>query len=293
MPVVLMIIRILQGLALCYMTGVFAALAAENVPADRFEEGVGYFGAVVPTMSFFGPAVGRILVAKLGTDGVLYGLSCLMLLPIVIIAVTRMPDIKPLTVTDVRRKLNIEPAAIPASLFLMCIAGAQTSMVSFLPLYATKYDINTTLFFYIAAGLGVLIIRIATTILKKQMLKNMAVAAFAVCIGTLLLLPIFHNAFHCMVFGLIYGVAQGTLQPHFIALALEAAPTDSKSAATVTYFIFNDIGTVVLGVAWGYIAQFWGYYNVFVTAAAINMIAMVGWVIYSKKVAFRLNSVSD
>ena len=282
----LMAIRIFQGLALCYITGVLSALASENVPQDRFEEGVGYFGAVVPVMSFFGPAVGRILVSRLGVAKMLYGLSAIMLIPIFTLICFSIPDLKPVpkkTASGEKQPL-LERASIAPSVLLMCVAGAQTSMVSFLPLYAQKYNIDKTLYLYIPAGIGVFTIRILTTILKKKLPDNKSViASFGVCVLTLLILPKSNNALLYAIFGLCYGFAQGVLQPCFITQALSAAPLGHKSTATVTYYIFNDIGTVVLGMSWGYIAQYISYYAVFLVAACVNIAAFCGWLLLCLK----------
>ena len=278
----IMAIRIFQGLALCYMTGVLAALASENVPGDRFEEGVGYFGAAVPVMSFFGPAIGRILVSQMGTSKMLYGLSAIMLIPIIVLILCPIPNLKPVpkkTVTGEKQPL-FERASIAPSLLVMCIVGAKTSMVSFLPLYAQKFDIDKTIFFYIAAGIGVFGIRIFTTILKKSLPTNPSVIGSIIfCTVTLLVLPKSNNAALYTLIGFFYGVSQGILQPCLLAKALAAASPDHKSTATVTYYIFNDIGTAVLGMSWGYIAQYVSYYAVFVVAAIVNFAAFWGWIV--------------
>ena len=120
--------------------------------------------------------------------------------------------------------------------------------------------------------------------MKKKLPDNKSViASFGVCVLTLLILPKSNNAFLYAIFGLCYGFAQGVLQPCFITQALSAAPLGHKSTATVTYYIFNDIGTVVLGMSWGYIAQYISYYAVFLVAACVNIAAFCGWLLLCLK----------
>ncbi|MBS5725511.1 MAG: MFS transporter, partial [Clostridiales bacterium] len=282
----LAVCRVLMGVGYSAATTANNTASTDVIPASRLTEGVGYFGAVVPVMSFFGPAVGRILVSRLGVAKMLYGLSAIMLIPIFTLICFSIPDLKPVpkkTASGEKQPL-LERASIAPSVLLMCVAGAQTSMVSFLPLYAQKYNIDKTLYLYIPAGIGVFTIRILTTILKKKLPDNKSViASFGVCVLTLLILPKSNNAFLYAIFGLCYGFAQGVLQPCFITQALSAAPLGHKSTATVTYYIFNDIGTVVLGMSWGYIAQYISYYAVFLVAACVNIAAFCGWLLLCLK----------
>lgn len=278
-------IRIAQGLSICYIAGVLASLVAETVPEKRFDEGMGYFSIGIPAMSFLGPALSRILLARYGYSKMLYGLSVIMIVPILICCFCPIPDLRPSSANESGKsgkEAMIAWKAIPASLLLMCVSGAHTSIVSFLPLHAQKYNLNRTLFFYIAAGVGVFGIRIVTTVMKRRLPEGFFIpAGLLACMLVLTGLPKTDNSVLYMIMGLLYGIAQGFLQPFFISCALQAVPTDQKSIATVTYYIFNDIGTVVFGMAWGYIAQYLDYYSVFIVAAAANMVVWFGWIYYS------------
>ena len=273
-------VRVAQGLAICYIAGVIASLLAETVPQDRFEEGMGYFSIAIPAMSFFGPALCRILIAQVGYEKMLYGISLLMLIPIVLSFRARLPQLTPAKPAARSRKVGvIERKAVPASLLLMGAAMAATCTVSFLPLYAEHYHLNNTLSFYLIAGVGVFVIRIVTTVFKKDLPGRYAIpAATVVLVSVLLLLPRTDSIPLDMLMGFPYGMAVGVVQPYFIAMALKAADPSRKSVATVTYYIFNDIGTTAGGILWGYIAQYVSYYAVFVTAALINAATFLGWI---------------
>ena len=64
---------------------------------------------------------------------------------------------------------------------------------------------------------------------------------------------------------------------------MNAADPSHKSIATVTYYMFNDVGTTAGGMLWGYIAQYLSYYTVFLVAAAINLLTLLGWVLLLKR----------
>lgn len=272
-------IRIAQGLAICYIAGVIASLVAETVPADRFEEGMGYFSIAIPVMSFFGPALCRVLIERVGYSQTLRGLSAVMIVPIILSLAVRLPQLRPVErAPGGEREPFLERKSVPPSLLLMGSAMAATCTVSFLPLYAQKYDLNHTLFFYLAAGVGVLGIRVATTVFHKTIPEKLSIpVASGVLALVLLVLPRNGQPALAVVMGVAYGISVGLVQPYFIAMALRAAEPGHKSVATVTYYIFNDIGTSAGGMLWGYIAQYVGYYAVFVTAAAINLAAFGGW----------------
>ncbi len=278
-------IRITQGLAICYIAGVIASLVAENVPADRFEEGMGYFSIGIPVMSFFGPALCRVLMDQLGYSKMLRGLSTIMLLPIVLSLAVHLPRLKPVEKSgDGEKEPFIEKSSVPASLLLMGAAMAATCTVSFLPLYAQRYGLSHTLYFYIAAGIGVFFIRIVTTVLHKSIPGKLALpASTVVLVVVLLLVPKKDAPLLYMLMGAFYGMAVGIVQPHFIALALRAAAPGHRSIATVTYYMFNDVGTTAGGILWGYIAQYLSYYAVFAVAAAINAITFLGWVAFIRR----------
>ncbi len=277
-------IRIVQGLAICYIAGVIASLVAETVPSDRFDEGMGYFSIAIPVMSFFGPALCRILLANFGYSKMLRGLSALMLLPVAISLLTKMPNLKPVEreKTD-KRDPFIEKRSIPASLLLMGSAMAATCTVSFLPLYAQRYALNHTLYFYMAAGIGVFGIRIAATIFKRSIPEQNSIPVSIVILTfVLLVLPVTNNPALSVIMGILYGMAIGLVQPYLITAALKSADPAHKSIATVTYYMFNDVGTVAGGMLWGYIAQYISYYAVFMAAAAINLFTLLGWLVLMK-----------
>ena len=71
------------------------------------------------------------------------------MIPIFTLICFSIPDLKPVpkkTASGEKQPL-LERASIAPSVLLMCVAGAQTSMVSFLPLYAQKYNIDKTRIF--------------------------------------------------------------------------------------------------------------------------------------------------
>ena len=281
----IVLIRISQGLSICYIAGVIASLVAETVPPDRFTEGMGYFSIGIPVMSFFGPALCRILLANLGYSKMLRGISAMMILPILISLFIRLPRLRPMPpAPSGHREPFLEKRSIPPSTLLMGSAMAATCTVSFLPLYAQNYGLQHTLFYYMAAGIGVLGIRLFSTVLHKSIPEERAFPlATLILVAVLITLPLTDSIPLYLFMGLFYGIAIGIIQPYFIALALNAADPSHKSIATVTYYMFNDVGTTAGGMLWGYIAQYLSYYTVFLVAAAINLLTLLGWVLLLKR----------
>lgn len=277
-------IRISQGLSICYIAGVIASLVAETVPADRFAEGMGYFSIGIPVMSFFGPALCRVLLGSLGYSKMLWGISLIMVIPIVLSLAAKLPNLRPAAPAGPRqREPFLEKASVPPSLLLMGSAMAATCTVSFLPLYAQRYGLQHTLSFYMAAGVGVFGIRIFSTLFHKNIPEARALPlSTAILAAVLVILPLTDQIPLYLLMGLFYGMAIGIIQPYFIALALKAAAPSHKSIATVTYYMFNDVGTSAGGMLWGYIAQYLSYYSVFVTAAGINLLTLLGWLVLLK-----------
>lgn len=284
---VLALLRIAQGLSVCLSCLTLGAVVAATIPPDRFDEGMGYYSIGVPAMSFLGPAASRMLVARLGYQQMLFALSLIAALALALCLVSTIENPARFTERPPRRPIPIfalEKAALPSSLLLLGSVLAHTCVVSFLPLYAQRYDLGGILIFYFAAGAGIIAVRLAATVFQPKSSSALPILlSFGVCILTMLLLPMLNEPLLSAAVGLCYGISVGILQPHFIAQALLSTPLARRDQATVTYYIFTDLGYAGGSLLWGYISQFLGYSSVFVVAVLIHAATLCSWILFGRR----------
>lgn len=282
-------LRIAQGISICLIGVVLGNLVADTIPPERFDEGMGYYSIGVPAMSFLGPAVSRILVAEIGYRLMLYILSAItaVALPLCLLSTlknTNRTAPAPAIEASHTRLPLLERCALPASFMLLATVLAHSCIVSFLPLYAQQTGLPNTVPFYLAAAVGILAIRLSATLFHIRFPERTAVPlAYAICIVSMLLVPTFHLLPSAVLLGGLYGMAIGILQPYYIAKALLAAPPGRRNLATVTYYIFMDVGYASGGLLWGYVAQYLGYSSVFFVAIFVNLCGLVAWFLLSHR----------
>jgi len=286
-PILLTILlRAAQGIAMCIYGTIYGAIVSNLIPADRFQEGMGYYSIGVPAMSFFGPALGLAAIHMAG-DRMMFLLLMFWTLSAGLICLNLRTEDAPVAPRLQKRQYNVFKTsfalgAVFPSAILMLVSVAHNSLVSYLSIFAAEQGAGNVTEFYLAAGCGIVSVRLLLTMSRsrigEQPLMLPALGVLGLC---LVFVPSLPNGNAMYLLAMMYGCALGIVQPGLIAMALARCPGDRRSAATATYYLGIDLGSGIGGVLWAAVAQLSGYRMIYSIAAGIVFATMIVMLSYT------------
>jgi predicted MFS family arabinose efflux permease len=277
---IVVVVRAIQGVIMCVYGTIFGALVADIIPAQRFSEGMGYYSMGIPAMSFFGPAMGLVILQVLG-KGKMFLFLCLWMLAATGLCLSLRSGNKPISLPLTAGRRNIiqnsfvKNAAFHSTLLALVLAS-HSSLVSFFSLYAQAEQKGGLASFYLVGGCSIICCRLFLTAgrswLHTKALLLPAMLVMGMCILILSGLPE-HSTL--ILLATIYGTSMGIVQPGLIVLAMDSCSKNQRAAATATYYLGIDVGIGIGGLLWGIAASSVGYRMVFILAAGVNITAFI------------------
>lgn len=273
----LIVLRIIQGVGWGFSTTASGTIATDLVPPKRRGEGMGYFGLSSNLALAFGPALGLTLVdylsfAQLFFICAVFGLIALVLaLNISYKKVDQSAD-----KTKPARFDVVEKTAVNPSVLLFFITLTFGGITSFLPLYAAEKSVAGIQLYFISYALFLMISRLFAGKIydKKGDIYVIPPGTLLIFIAMLILswLP---NTEMMLVAGALYGLGFGSVQPALQAWAVDKAPKNRKGMANATFFSFFDLGVGVGAILFGQLAFMFNYGLIYIVAACSVLIALL------------------
>ncbi|MGI6686769.1 MAG: MFS transporter [Christensenellales bacterium] len=275
---IIVVVRVLTGFAICLAGIASSIVMARILHESRFNEGIGYYSISTVTMSFFGPALARIIVASYGYNAVF------IVLAFVLSLVTAWWSLSK-TASENREQTHIqqapvqkpwyEPRAIPYAAVLGLLMLSHSSVGSFLLLFAAKYNFEDVSLFYLLAGFSMVFVRIITSLMSVKFNSDKMVKMVLALIAACLMLILFMKSMLLLIsISVIYGVSFGIAQPLLVSFVLKSSSSERLVAASATYYVAIDAGLAFGSLFWGFVAQYISYKAVFPISAGIVILAL-------------------
>lgn len=304
----LLAIRVLNGLGFGMHSTSGGAAAADVIPKARMAEGIGYFGLYATAASAFGPVIALSIVG----DGEMRNFQILFFLSAGICLFSMLCDCF-ISYERKRKKETAEtvkpesvqqtaPENLPKTFFgfeyavflpvavLVLLFFAQTAVNMFLTLLAKEKSLGNIGFFFTFVAVGLLLSRLLFGKLTDKLGPDIVVipgmAGIVICT---MLIPFVRSPGVLFALGLPLGLANGAVFPSINSLIFKRCSPQRRGTASAAYFVAIDTGFMIGGFLFGPLADQFGYDLLFWIAAGLTLLALL---LYLKAVAQKKTTLS-
>lgn len=278
---ILMIVRLLHGIAFGLSSTATGTISSRIIPEKRKGEGIGYYALSVTTASAIGPFCGIILNQQFGFQSI-FIVSLIVIITALIVAllIKGLPEVS--VQTSNTEKITglaayIQKEALPISFVIIFVGIAYSSVLSFLTVYTEQINLATaSSFFFIVYAVSTFVTRPFTGKIYDNYGENkvMYPVLISFIIG-LILLSLTHTSISLLIAAVFIGIGYGTIIPTAQAIAIQQSPTDKIGLATSTFYMFADFGAGIGPFVLGVVIPLIGYRNLYLTISILVIVSIV------------------
>ncbi|AYU54000.1 MFS transporter [Staphylococcus debuckii] len=280
---VLMIVRLIHGIAFGMSSTTTGTYSSTIVPDDRKGEGIGYYALSTTVASAIGPFLGILINQKLNfQSNFIVCLICIVLAAILALFISniRQPSVKKEEQREAQPKglaQFFQKQAVPISIVIVFVGIAYSSVLAFLDSYAAHIGLAAAAsFFFVVYALSTFIVRpITGKVFDNYGANKVVYPTLVIFVIGLALLAVAHTSWVLLISAIFIGIGYGTLIPSFQTIALQASPPEKIGLATSTFYIFADLGAGAGPTILGIVIGSFGYRNLYF-AMAVLLILVIG-----------------
>ena len=285
---VLMLTRLINGIATAVATTATGAIAAMLSPASRKSEGISFFSLSLVLGTAIGPFVALLLYRHFSMDVLFAICSVLGIISLLIALPIR---IQPQTITQTKTAKStselstahrpllskfIAKEALPIALVVVAVGIGYASILTFLQFFAdARHLVDAASYFFIFYALTSLVTRPISGRLMDSKNENIVVyPAFIFFILTFVCLYFAHSGIVLLLAGALLGVGYGNLTSVMQAIAIKVSTPEKYGVATSTFFIGMDFGIGFGPYVLGFFTHALTYAQLYGIMAIVMIIAM-------------------
>lgn len=288
----LLVIRLLHGVAFGITSTSSATIVADIVPKDRRGEGIGYYSLSQTLATAIGPFLGMFLTRH-GSYYMIFAACAIVSAISVVIA--PLLSLRKMELTEEQMKgmqgfkLSnlIEYKAVPISIIALLIYVCYSSIVSFLTVYSKEIHlVDAASFFFIVYAVVILVSRptVGRMFDKKGENVIMYPAILIFAIGMFLFSQSYYSAVLLLAAALI-GLGLGAIQSSTQAIAVKVTPQHRMGLANSTYFMLANVGMGIGPLLVGFLIPFTGYRGMYTAVAFIALVCLLLYYLLHGRIA--------
>lgn len=289
---ILLVNRLLQGIAVGLIGTATGTMIAHILPATRKGEGIGYFSLSAVLATAIGPFIGILLMKIENGFQVMFGMNLVLsIVCIVFYALVKLnvPVLKTASKKEEKGSLFsqfIEPKAVPISFIALIVGFSYSGVMSFLSFYAEEINlVGAASYFFLVYAIIIILSRPFTGKMMDMRGPNIIVypclALFAV---GMLLFSQASAGWMLLLAAAFIGFGYGNFNSIAQTIAVKVTPPHRFGLATATYFIMFDIGLGFGPYILGFIAPVTGYRTIFFWMVAVIVVCLpLYYFLYGKK----------
>ncbi len=248
-------------------------IAAQIIPKTRQGEGIGFYTQSQIIATALGPFLGIVVSKNLGFKAV-FGASLFIALMGFLMSLVITPfsfSVPSRVKKELKFSEFIEYRAVPISLIILISGFIYFSLMTFLPLYGKKANLESavSLFFPVYA-ITVIFSRPFSGRLLDLKGPNFVVYPCLLLFGLgMVFLGVSKSSFLLLLSAVIIGLGYGNFFSCGHAIAIKSVPPEKFGLATATYYIFIDIGAGVGPYIFGSFLSFMEYRSLFLLLSCV------------------------
>lgn len=282
----LLINRLLHGMALGVASTATGTIIAQIIPISRRGEGIGYYSLSAVLATAIGPFVG-ILFTQYANFTMIFLFNLILSAIILVISFIVTTPVLPTSKKTKGKsetafkgfKLSnfIEYKAVPISLVALVIGFAYSGVMSFLSFYTKEINlIDSGSFFFLVYAIMILISRPFSGRLMDAKGANIVVYPCLVIFAIgMLMFSQAHHGIILLVGGALIGLGYGNFNSVAQTIAIKVTPPQRLGLATSTYFILYDLGLGAGPYLLGFLVPITGYRGLFLSMAGVILISIL------------------
>jgi MFS family permease len=278
----LLILRLLHGMAFGTGHTALAASVQTLIPPARRSEGTGYFGVSNTLSTAVGPLLAVLLAGTGGYAGIFWFCAACSAAAFGVALILRLPG-RQGAAKPVRRRSGtrlatvVEPAALPISTVIFLAGAAYSGILAFLTSYTQQRGVPSAAgTFFVVYAAAVLVSRLLVGRLQDRRGDNAVIyptiLAFAAGLALLAVAP---SGWTVAAAAVLCGFGFGSLMPCTQAIAVTAAPEVRIGTATSTFYLMLDAGTGIGPVLLGALIPVAGYEGMYLVLSGLVLAGVV------------------
>lgn len=288
---IIMIVRLLHGVAFGFSSTATGAISSTIVPEERKGEGIGYYALSTTIAAAVGPFVGLEISGNLGFQSNF--LVCLIVIVgslLFALTVNKVPKEEDEVAEEAAPASGlakfIQKEALPIATVIVFIGIAYSSVLSYLSIYTKLIDLASfSGLFFVVYAITTFVTRPVTGKIYDAYGENkiMYPVLISFALG-FLILSMSHGAVLLLISAIFIGLGYGTIIPSAQAIAIQQSPKKKIGLATSTFYMFTDFGAGIGPVLLGLIIPLTGYRSLYVIMTILVVFATVLYfVLHGKK----------
>jgi MFS family permease len=273
--VVLIALRMLNGVGFGVATTAGGTIAADLVPKTRLGEGMGFVGVTMGITLAVAPL--GLWLAGRGDFGELFWLGALFTAVSLVLAAMLRGPAEPREVPAVRSRLSsmFERTAVFPSALMFLLISSFGLILALLALYGRERGLpGVGIWFTVYAVFLTLARSVGGRLSDRIGYRQTAIAGFVFAGAGLVAIAMSRDMSVLLASAVLYGIGYGTTQPSLQAMVVGRAPMARLGAATAVLFFAYDLGTTVGSVGGGLLAGVIGMGGTFALSAVGPLIGI-------------------
>lgn len=279
----ILIIRFIHGFGWGAVSTASNTIASDNIPKNRFGEGMGYFSLTSSLAMAVAPTIGLFVISKYSFQVLFFISTILAVLSVIVAFKLEYKKIEDKEQTKIKASLY-EKLSITPSIIVFFVTITYGALTSFLPLYAAQKGIENIGIFFTVYAISLFISRpIFGKIIDKLGFDYAIIPGLICIIISMTLLSQASNISMFLIAAFIYGVGFGATQSSLQTMAVTGVSPSRLGAANATFFTAFDCGVGLGAVILGVISSNVGYAEMYLWASASAVIAFILYFITGRK----------
>lgn len=270
---VLFLLRILHGFGWgAFVTTIFVMIS-EIIPPKKRGEAVGYWGIFINLAMAIAPVVGMFIFNKTNffifflVSSIISLLGLLILIPVK--ETGKIIDKQYLKI-ELFEKKALFPSFI---LFLLTLSYA--SIITFLPLFTLKNNMNIGLFFTVYSFFLIILRGFSGRLSDIYGRKSIIIPGLIITTIGIFILSFSKSFLLFIIVAILYGIGFSAVQTSTMALAIDRSTEQNRSISMSTISISMDIGIGVGSVLWGFVLQLTNFNIMFLSTSVPLIIGII------------------
>lgn len=279
----ILIVRFIHGFGWGAVSTASSTIASDNIPKNRFGEGMGYFSLTSSLAMAIGPTIGLFVISKYSFPVLFVISTILAVLSVIVSFKLEYKKIEVKEQTNSKASLY-EKSSITPSVIVFFVTITYGALTSFLPIYAAQKGIENIGIFFTVYAISLFISRpIFGKIIDKLGFDYAIIPGLICIIISMTLLSQASNLNMFLIVAFIYGIGFGATQSSLQTMAVNDVSPSRLGAANATFFTAFDCGVGLGAVILGVISSNVGYGEMYLWASASAVMAFILYFITGRK----------